>query len=226
MKVSTLIKENIKKVLPLSNNWIRYLYYPRFRDWMQARETEGRIFDTRYQMYDYINNDIAGSEAIDYLEFGVYQGNSIRYWLQLNKNTDSRFWGFDTFEGLPEAWKEGDEIARPGGSFSASGLIPEVNDNRAVFIKGLFQETLTDFLTSFKAQKNLIIHNDSDLFSSSLYLLTKCDNIIKQGTVIIFDELSSWMNEFRALEDFSQAYCKPYRILCRTKQFTEVALIF
>ena len=65
MKVSTLIKENIKKVPPLSNNWIRYLYYPRFKDWMQARETEGRIFDTRYQMYDYINNGLlVGSDRL------------------------------------------------------------------------------------------------------------------------------------------------------------------
>jgi O-methyltransferase len=138
MKVSTLIKENIKRVLPLSNNWIRYLYYPRFRNWMQSRGSKGKIFDTRYQMYDYINNELAGSGSIDYLEFGVYQGHSIRYWLQLNKDINSRFWGFDTFEGLPEAGKEGDEIARPGGSFSTSGAIPEVHDNRAVFIKGLF----------------------------------------------------------------------------------------
>ncbi len=210
----------------MNNNWIRYLYYPRFRHWMQTREAEGRIFDSRYEMYDYINNDVVGSDTIDYLEFGVYQGASIRYWLKLNKNMDSRFWGFDTFSGLPEAWKEGDEIARPGGAFSTSGLIPEVNDNRVRFIKGLFQDTLTGFLASFSPQKNLIIHNDSDLYSSSLYLLTKCGDIIKPGTVIIFDELSSWMNEFRALEDFSLAYNRPYRILCRTKQFTEVALIF
>ena len=226
MKFSTRIKENIKRVLPLNNNWIRYFYYPRFREWVKTHEKEGRIFENRYEMYDYINREKFGTEAIDYLEFGVYEGASIRYWLQLNKNKDSRFWGFDTFSGLPEAWKEGDEIARPGGTFDVSGRIPVIEDGRVKFVQGLFQDTLVNFLASFQSGKNLVIHNDSDLYSSSLYLLTKCNELIKPGTVVIFDELSSWMNEFRALEDFTQAYGRSYSILCRTKEFTEVALIF
>ena len=160
------------------------------------------------------------------MEFGVYQGESIKYWLQLYKNNGSRFWGFDTFSGLPEAWKEGNEIAITVGTFNVSGQVPIVNDNRVSFVKGLFHNTLSDFLSTFKAQGNLIIHNDSDLYSSSLLLLTKCDAIIKSRTVVIFDELSSWMNEFRALEDYSQAYYRNYHILCRTQNFNEVALIF
>jgi O-methyltransferase len=226
MKIPALIKENIKQVLPLNNNWIRYFYYPRFRSWTDTRKDEGRIFDNRYAMYEFINNEVFKSEAIDYLEFGVYEGDSIRYWLELNNNSSSRFWGFDTFSGLPEAWKDGDEMVRPDGAFDTSGRVPAVSDNRVEFIKGLFQDTVTGFLASFNARKNIIIHNDSDLYSSSLYLLTKCDGLVRPGTVIIFDELSSWMNEFRALEDYSLSYCKTYRILCRTKKFTEVALIF
>ena len=40
-------------------------------------------------------------EDLFYLEFGVFEGQSINYWRNLNSNLDSRFIGFDTFEGMP-----------------------------------------------------------------------------------------------------------------------------
>src|SRR6516162_2994666 len=54
----------------------------------------------RLEMYRYVDETSIRQEAIDYLEFGVFQGESIRRWTNLNKNKDSRFFGFDSFEGL------------------------------------------------------------------------------------------------------------------------------
>jgi hypothetical protein len=59
----------------------------------------------RERMYDYVNEFSIKGEAIDYLEFGVWNGRSIRYWANLNKNENSRFFGFDSFQGLPEDWR-------------------------------------------------------------------------------------------------------------------------
>jgi hypothetical protein len=57
-------------------------------------------FDTREEMYE----EIAPTGPIDYLEFGVWEGESILYWAWSNRHDESRFFGFDTFTGLPENW--------------------------------------------------------------------------------------------------------------------------
>ena len=41
-----------------------------------------------------------------FLEFGVFEGNSIQ---TISKNTDNIVYGFDSFEGLPEKWRDGFE---------------------------------------------------------------------------------------------------------------------
>src|SRR5262249_42753475 len=57
-------------------------------------------FDTREEMYE----DIAPTGPIDYLEFGVGEGEIFHYWARSNRHDESRFFGFDTFTGLPENW--------------------------------------------------------------------------------------------------------------------------
>ncbi|MGL4347529.1 MAG: hypothetical protein ACRCR9_05570 [Chitinophagaceae bacterium] len=45
------------------------------------------------------------------MEFGVANGSSLQYWINKNYCQESFFYGFDTFEGLPEKWghfKKGD----------------------------------------------------------------------------------------------------------------------
>jgi len=219
------IKEFIKSILPVNNNFIRYLYYPRFREWAASQKTKVIFFENRYKMYDYVHNEVLKKKEFIYLEFGVYMGASLKYWADLNINMKTKFYGFDTFTGLPESWNEGDKVAHTKGSFDAMGELPNINDSRVSFIKGLFQETLPGFLKSTTINQQLIIHNDSDLYSSSLYLLTKCDEIIKPGTIIIFDELSSWMNEFKALEEYCESYNRKYQVLASTNKFVEVAII-
>src|SRR5689334_6119555 len=43
-------------------------------------------FNTRADLYGYVHDTCIKGEAIDYLEFGVFQGESIRHWVGLNKN--------------------------------------------------------------------------------------------------------------------------------------------
>jgi hypothetical protein len=60
-------------------------------------------FAGREQIWTNLFHDAVGrTSRILLLEFGVWKGYSIKYFASLNTNTESRFVGFDSFEGLPE----------------------------------------------------------------------------------------------------------------------------
>ena len=52
-----------------------------------------------------------------WLEFGVYSGRTINY---ISKFTNDIVYGFDSFEGLPEKWRDGFDK----GIFSTEGNLP------------------------------------------------------------------------------------------------------
>lgn len=156
----------------------------------------------RDEFFKYISDNIIKNEIIDYLEFGVYKGDSIKRWSTLDRNQDSRFYGFDTFTGLPEDWSSN----FPKGSFDTGGVIPLISDPRVRFIKGLFQETLGPFLVGFKRTKRLVIFMDADLYSSTLYVLTMLHPLLIKNDIIMFDEFGSLIGEFKAYLDYTTSY--------------------
>jgi hypothetical protein len=229
MKVTIAVKakEILSKIIPHSSK-IRFLsYLPKLNVWIRTHKENCRIFQDRYKLYDYLNNDILKNEKINYLEFGVFKGESIKYWSNINSDKESVFFGFDTFTGLPDEWQRfADKLGK--NHFDAKGEIPEIEDHRVNFVKGLFQKTLPDFLKSHSMQSQLIIHCDADLYSAALYILTKCNDIIVPGTIIIFDEFSTILDEFRALEDYCSSYIRDYIVLGATKSsnnyYSQVAI--
>ncbi len=68
------------------------------------RSFKGPRFGKRSQLYEWLSQSL-GQVAIDYLEFGVFRGETLRAWSRLNSNPGSRLFGFDSFEGLPEDWR-------------------------------------------------------------------------------------------------------------------------
>ncbi len=180
-----------------------------------------RNYDKRYQLYDHISDRYnLKKDAVDYLEFGVCGGYSFEWWLKNCENTDSRFFGFDTFEGLPESWgtfKKGD----------MSATIPETNDPRAEFIKGLFQESVPPFLNRYNLQNNKrkVIHLDADLFSSTLYALTRLAPFIKKGDILIFDEFNVPNHEFYAYRIFTESYYVKTKLIAAVNNYFQVAFI-
>jgi O-methyltransferase len=153
----------------------------------------------------------------------VFRGESIRRWSQLNTSPNSRFFGFDSFEGLPEEWS-----GVPKGSYSAKGELPAIDDPRVHFVKGWFQETVPNFLMGYKAvEKNrLVIYNDCDLYSSTLFCLTQFNSVMTPGTILIFDEFGDLLHEFRAFLDYSHAYMRKYKVLVTTPGFVQIGLMF
>ena len=61
-----------------------------------------------------------------YLEFGVFEGASMRRWSTALKNPASLLHGFDSFEGLPEDF----DFKYPKGHFDVGGSLPDIDDDR------------------------------------------------------------------------------------------------
>jgi len=162
-----------------------------------------QIEASRKDFYNIIikENSLEQQEIV-YLEFGVYKGDSFKFWLENNYNLDSLFFGFDTFSGLPEEWGH-----IPKGHFDTKGVVPIFEDERYIFFPGLFQNTVPVFVNSNNEllKKKIVVNLDADLYSSTLYVLTTIKKFLKPGDVLIFDEFFSIVNastEFRAFLDF------------------------
>lgn len=191
--------------------------HARLNAWLKSNPAP--VFADRFALYDHVQRTVIGDAPIDYLEFGVHRGESFRRWMEINPHADSRFVGFDTFTGLPTDW--GKYLEQ--GHFDTGGETPALADGRGRFVAGLFQETLPAFLTSFRPGHRLVIHNDSDLYSSTLYTLTMLDRTIVPGTVLIFDEFASPLHEFRAWRDYQGAYMRRARLIGSAGPYAEQA---
>jgi hypothetical protein len=71
--------------------------------WMREKGFNPRRVESREQIFDLVAQEIETLDVL-YLEFGVFGGTSMQYWSKLLKHPKSKLHGFDSFEGLPEAW--------------------------------------------------------------------------------------------------------------------------
>ncbi|WMT55533.1 MULTISPECIES: class I SAM-dependent methyltransferase [unclassified Acidiplasma] len=164
------------------------------------------FFSDRESLWLHISQNFLSGEAIDYPEFGVFEGYSLRKWSEINNNSMSRFFGFDTFTGLPEKWF-GDMNK---DAFTTGGKIPEISDTRITFIKGLFTDTLDTFLKEYNRNNRMVINIDADLYSSTLFVLASLNRILANGDIIIFDDFLDPVGEFKAFLDYSHAFAKNF----------------
>lgn len=211
-------------VLPDSNRW-RYLsHLPQLHTWKKTHNERYPTFRSRWELFDHLNEEHLRGTSIDFLEFGVYRGQSIKHWSKRQRHPQSRFFGFDTFTGLPEDW-DNFIVTTNRTTFDTSGAAPAFDDSRVRFVRGMFQDTLDGFLKEYRPQGQLVIHNDCVLYSATLYVLTRCNDFIAPGTIIVFDEFSSIMHEFRALADYCAAYRRTYEVIGATKRkYAQVAI--
>jgi O-methyltransferase len=72
-------------------------------------------------------------------------------------------------------------------------------------------------MDNYDSENTLIINIDADLYSSALFVLTMSYKILKKGSIVIFDEFSSMLHEFRAFEDYCKAYNVDFEVLASTK---------
>lgn len=191
-----MLKQILKKILSnipyslLNKLEIYNLLYNHYKKVLDIKTYDDR--DTYLKkISEYLNT----KDNLIILEFGVYKGHSLRIFSKNISDPNTKFYGFDTFTGLPEKWLEMDK-----GHFSTDGATPNILDSRISYEIGLFDHTLPKFLETLKKESNLksnfFIHFDADLFSSTLYVLNKLRDYIPEY-YFSFDEFPS--DEIRAL---------------------------
>lgn len=154
-------------------------------------------------------------------ELGVYKGHSLN---EIAKQfSPAKVYGFDTFTGLPEFWRDG----FPEGAFDVSGL-PLKFEQNCILYKGLFDETLPRFLEEVATPARLI-HVDCDLYSSTRSALQILEARIRPGTVLVFDEYFNYPgwheHEHKALREFIDRSCFGCRYLAYNKHGQQVAVV-
>jgi hypothetical protein len=157
---------------------------------------------------------------ITYLEFGVFRGASLKWWVENIASPESRFVGFDTFTGLPDRWR----ATEPKGWFDAQGKTPDIADPRCSFEVGLFQDTLPSFIKRANLAGRLVINLDADMFTSTLFVLTTLAPYLKTGDIIFFDEFSCPLDEYRAFEEFVRSFRVKYRVVGAQHGYTRVCI--
>ena len=161
-------------------------------------------------------------ELGDYLEFGVGRGTSLACMHRALKSLSIegvRLFGFDSFEGLPESARDDDEGAWLPGQFrfseerTRSYLTSEgVDWDRTTIEPGWFSETLTDdFVAAHEIRKASVVLIDCDTYLSARESLAFCAPLIRDRTVLLFDDWYTAglgdrnLGERRAFDEFMDA---------------------
>jgi len=177
-------------------------------------------YKKRESLYEQVITACKLDTNIDYLEFGVANGSSFKWWVSRIKNSDARFYGFDTFTGLPESWgpfKKGD--------MGNENNPPVIDDDRHEFHQGLFQQTLLPFLSRYNSGNRKVLHMDADIYSATLYVLTLITPFLKSGDIIFFDEFNVPLHEFKAFKEWSSSFYIDYKVLGGVNNFYQTAIM-
>ena len=151
-------------------------------------------------------------------EFGVYSGNTINHIASL---TSRKVYGFDSFKGLPERWRDGFRK----GHFEVTTL-PKVRPNVRL-IKGWFSDTLPVFIKEHDESIGFL-HVDCDLYSSTKTIFEFLESRIHPGCIIVFDEYFNYPEwedgEFRAFQEFIARTELKYEYIGYNRQHEQVAV--
>jgi len=186
---------DVGRIHPMRERSLRALQ--RTVDYVERAMPDALGFDSQRELIEYALRAV----RVDghYLEFGVFTGGTIRF---IAARTSGRpVHGFDSFEGLPEAWG-GFNLG--GRAFDLKGRLPRVPANVRLH-RGWFDASLPDWLKA-NAGSIAFIHVDCDLYSSTKTILSLVVERLVPGTIILFDEYFNYPNwehhEFKAFQEF------------------------
>jgi tetratricopeptide (TPR) repeat protein len=141
------------------------------------------------------------------VEFGVRFGTSLNF---LAGHLAQEVHGFDSFQGLPEAWN-----GIEPGLYATGGRLPQVGANVRLHV-GLFADTLPGFAAEHPGPIRFM-NVDCDIYSSTKTIFDHLAERIVPGTVIVFDEYltnPNWReDEFKAFQEAVRGHAWKYEYL-------------
>lgn len=158
------------------------------------------------------------------VECGVYKGSSINHIAEI-VGPNKPVYGFDSFDGLPEEWEIGENNTVKEGYFATKEM-PKVKKN-VELIKGWFKDTLPAWCGENPAPI-AFLHLDCDIYSSTIEALTFLNHGLKRGSVIVFDDMYSWIEEddypywrrgqWKAFREWLKEYSREVEVVSRMRR--------
>lgn len=183
--------------------------------------SQPHLIDYSHSYWHYLDYCISSVQINGlWLEFGVGKGSTIDYIAA--KAYGQTLIGFDSFDGLPEDWKMSDTLTYLKGHYGLNGTMPPLKGNNIRLVRGIFEQTLPEFLERNVNQVCAFVHLDCDLYSSTLFVLKTlhAHGKLVKGTVLLFDDLYNYQyfdqHEFRAFQEFFSSSGLKYSWLAHT----------
>lgn len=192
-----------RKPLPGLRYWIgtffrRWIRYSSFAQSMQSALVWHPQEAMLHDIMEYLSTT---SLEGDYLEFGVYQGWSFIAAYKFAQRFDldqMRFFGFDSFEGLP-ALDQADQTPYPQyspGDYACSQSDFErnlkrhgISTDRVQAVPGWYGDTLNQTTKEkLTLDKAAVAWVDCDLYTSTELVLEFLTDLIQPGTILVFDD--------------------------------------
>lgn len=185
------VRERLVSLFLLSPAWMAPFLYRVMRRYVFVDNTERlRVFHAAFEHFQQLRVD-----QLEYLEFGVARGTSLLSVTQLatQYQITTRFFGFDSFEGLPASegsFKIGD-FAYTKQRCLAFLKHAGADLDRVELVPGFFDTSLTDDTRiglGLLQRRPRLVHIDSDLYSSAVTVLCWVAPLLARGSIIIFDD--------------------------------------
>lgn len=165
---------------------------------------------------------IKGDAVGDYLEFGVFNGNSIGS-MYLARDAmglkSMRLFGFDAFQGLPPGSDKEDAGVYQAGFYTCSFEQTQqclsrrnINPNNIIWVNGWYNETLNnETAKKYDLRKIGVVFFDCDTYSSSKGALNFLKPLITAPAIFCFDDWKLYNldvkgeGEYRSFNEFLES---------------------
>jgi hypothetical protein len=151
-----------------------------YQVWLKKTFGEIIIFKNKNDLLDLIIGQCKKSGPTIYYEFGVAFGETAAYIVN-NAGSNFEYHGFDTFEGLPKAWRR-----LPKGAITNHGKVPNLPGDNIHFHKGLIQDTIGE--VNFDSTTKKCVLFDFDLYEPTLLTFKHLEKNLRPGDIVYFDE--------------------------------------